>query len=808
MSALRLRKLTRDIWATRARMAMMTIAIAVSVLAVAAFLSSRAIIGRELTRNYLDTHPASATLEVPGGVDQATLAAARARPGVLDATARTSLLGRIKVGDGPWRMLLLFASSPEDPQRIGTAAVQQGSWPPPANGVFLERTALGFLGVQSGDSVLVQTSGGASTAMTVAGAVHDGGVAPANQEQTAYGYLTTAGLASLGEAPILDQLRLVIGDASGPTTDRAAIERAAQRTATTLAARGHPVSRIEVPPPLRHPHQGQMVTVGFVLLAFGLTSLLLSSILVATMLGGMLAAQIRQIGAMKAVGARTGQILSMYLLLTGLIGLLATGLALPPGLLLGRVLAGQAARLLNLDLASTTAPAWVWAVVVAAGIGVPLLVALVPLVRGSRITVRQAIDDHGVDPSAAGGTRLERRLARLRGPSRAQLLALRNLARGRGRLALSVGLLAVAGAMFLTGLNAASGWAALVDQGLANRHYDLEVRLGQPHDADRVTDLVRRVPGVVDAEAWARTPTTVHTPGRIDLSRVYPDDAHASFTIMAPPADTPLIRPPLVAGRWLRPDDTDAVVLNNLVPAQQAPGITVGDPIALTIDGRPTSWRVVGIVSDFGTLGTAYLTDHEFAQATGRVGQAQMLRVVTDRHDPAGRQATLDRIDQVLAGAGVGIQQDLTVDTLRAALDGHVLVIAEALIALALVMGFVGLLGLASTMSTSVIERTREFAVLHVVGATSSAVRAIVVTEGVLTGALSIGVALLAALPLTRVLGDFIGTQAFRQALPYQFSGAALLLWSVLALAGAGGASAAAARRASRLTVREALATL
>jgi putative ABC transport system permease protein len=807
MSALRWRKLTRDIWATRTRMAMMTIAIAVSVLAVAALLSSRAIIGRELTRNYLDTHPASATLEVPGGIDQATLAAARARPGVLDATARTSLLGRIKAGDGPWRTLLLFASSPHDPQRISTVAVQQGSWPPPANGVLLERTALGFLGVQPGDPVLVQTPGGASTAMTVAGAVHDGGVAPAEQEQTAYGYLTTAGLATLGEAPILDQLRLVVGDASGPTTDRAAIERAAQRTATMLTARGHPVSRIEVPPPSRHPHQGQMVTVGFVLLAFGLTSLLLSSILVATMLGGMLAAQIRQIGAMKAVGARTGQILSMYLLLTGLIGLLATGLALPPGLLLGRALAGQAARLLNLDLASSTAPAWVWVVVLAAGIGVPLLVALVPLARGSRITVRQAIDDHGVDPSAAGATSLEERLSRLRGPSRAQLLALRNLARRRGRLALSTGLLAVAGAMFLTGLNAASGWAALVDQGLAHRHYDLEVRLAQPHNPDRLTDLVRRVPGVQDAQAWARTPTTVHTPG-IELSRVYPDDAHASFTIMAPPADTRLLRLPLVAGRWLRPDDTQAVVLNNLVPAQQAPGTTVGDTIALTINGRPSSWQVVGIVSDFGTQATAYLTDHEFAQASGRAGQAQLLRVVTSRHDQAGRQATLERVEHALAGAGVGIQQDFTVDTLRAALDGHVLVIAEALIAIALVMGFVGLLGLASTMSTNVIERTREFAVLHVIGATASAVRTIVVTEGVLTGAASIIVGLLAALPLTRILGDFIGTQAFRQALPYQFSVAALLLWSVLALAGAAGASAAAARRASRLTVREALTTL
>lgn len=61
---------------------------------------------------------------------------------------------------------------------------------------------------------------------------------------------------------------------------------------------------------------------------------------------------------------------------------------------------------------------------------------------------------------------------------------------------------------------------------------------------------------------------------------------------------------------------------------------------------------------------------------------------------------------------------------------------------------------------------------------------------------------------LRRILGDFIGTQAFCQALPYQFSAAALLLWGVLTLAGAAGASATAARRASRLTVREALTTV
>src|SRR5207244_13276577 len=113
-----------------------------------------------------------------------------------------------------------------------------------------------------------------------------------------------------------------------------------------------------------------------------------------------------------------------------------------------------------------------------------------------------------------------------------------------------------------------------------------------------------------------------------------------------------------------------------------------------------------------------------------------------------------------------------------------------------------------SAMSTSVTERTREFGVLHAIGATPAAVRGIVVTEGVLTGVLSLALALAATLPLTLVFGDFIGGQAFRQPLPYRFSGAALVLWTVLSLAGAALASTAAARRASRLTIREALTTL
>ncbi|KAB8188059.1 ABC transporter permease [Microbispora catharanthi] len=807
LSRLLLRKILRDMWLARTRMVMMTLAIALSVTAVGAFLSARAILGREISRNYLETRPASATVRVPGGVDAATLAAVKAQPGVLDATTRASFPARLKIGNGPWRMSLLFVSHAADPQRISRVTMQRGAWPPPPGGLVLERTALAFLDAEVGQAITVQVPGTVPASVTVTGSAHDGGVAPADQEQTAYAYTTDATLARLGVRSAPDELKVVIGDRTGPSGSRDVIETDVQRVAALLRARGFPVSRIEVPRPLEHPHQGQMEMVGFTLLAFGAAALLLSSVLVAALLGGLVTGQIRQIGAMKAVGARTGQILALYLTLTAILSVLATALALPTGAALGRALAAQGARLLNLDLFSLAIPPWAYALQITAGIFVPVLVALMPLVRGSRITVRAAIDDHGLDADAPARSWNGRLTTRLGGPSRLHTLATRNVLRRRGRLVLNVGLLAVAGAMFLTGLNTATGWNALVQEGTAHRADDLEIRLARPAPAARLVELARGVPGVVAAEAWARAGTTVHVPGRVDVARVYPDDAHGSFTMLAPPAATPLLRLPVEQGRWLRPADVGTVVLNNLASAQ-LPGIRIGDRVSLTVDGRPTTWRVAGIVSDFGSQATAYTTDRQYASVTGETGQAGLLRVVTARHDTGARQAVLDRIEAALEGDGVAVERSFRADELRAALDGHVLVLADALIGLGVVMGLVGLLGLAAGLVTAVTERTREFGVLHAIGATSTVVRGIVVAEGGFTAAISLPVAALAALPLTRLLGDFVGANAFRQPLPFRFNAPALLVWSLLALAGAALAATAAARRASRLTVRNALVTL
>ena len=62
----RWRKVTRDLVAERGRVALMTAAIAISVIGVGTMLGAYAILTREMSRSYLGTQPASATLELEG----------------------------------------------------------------------------------------------------------------------------------------------------------------------------------------------------------------------------------------------------------------------------------------------------------------------------------------------------------------------------------------------------------------------------------------------------------------------------------------------------------------------------------------------------------------------------------------------------------------------------------------------------------------------------------------------------------------------------------------------------------------------
>jgi putative ABC transport system permease protein len=820
MTCLLVVKLLRDLRATWTRVVLMVVAISVSLVVFSAVLYTCGIADREISRGYLSTNPASATVLLDRGVDAGQMAAiaaeARTRPGIIDATARTQFTTQIQHAGGRWRAnpLQIFVAAPDDQMRIARFEVEQGSWPPAAGDILIDRDTLTLLDLSVGDTVVVKTPSGAPARLRVAGVAHDPSLAPASQEQKGYGFLSAASLPLLGEPAVLDEVKIQVTDRPGqatPSRDRTVIAAAGRDLGDWLQrTRGLAVREVQVPQPYAHPHKGQLDALLLALLVFGAAALLLSAILVATMLNGLFTQQIPQIGIMKATGARTALIARVYLLMTLAVAVTATALAVVPGVLISRawvpaILTG----LLGMDAASLVAPWWTYVVVLAAGLVLPPLMALIPLVKASRTTVRAAIDHHGLGSGSSAPTRLDAWLGRLPGLDRALLMALRNTIRRRARFLLSVGLLASAGALFVAGLSTLAGVQAVPEQAKQHRHWDVEVQLTAPTSAATLASTVQRIPHIGRVEAWTVAPAGVAEPGRIGITRTYPDQGHGSVAVTAIPAGTTMMTPPrLLEGRWLQPGETGAVVLNQIARANTIPDIRAGDTVQLSVGGHPTTWRVVGIAEEMFVGTGAYVTTDGYAQATGRPDQANVLRIATDRHDEQTRTAVADTVERVLTDASVKVRSAASIGQMETASTGHLLPITVILLAIAVAMGVVGCIGLASTMSVNVLERTREFAIMHAIGARAATVRRLVIAEGIFTALASCLAAAVPALALTAAMGAGLGNLFMYAPLPFRVSLPAVGIWIAVVVLGATLATTAPASRASRLTVREALAYL
>src|SRR5208337_3170744 len=103
----------------------------------------------------------------------------------------------------------------------------------------------------------------------------------------------------------------------------------------------------------------------------------------------------REIGVMKAIGASAIQVSGLYLLMLVIVCGLAVVLAVPLSRFAAGFLVRQIAGLLNLNVVDGSLPWWVFLVQLVTGMFVPLAAAAIPVLRGGRISVREALDNYG-----------------------------------------------------------------------------------------------------------------------------------------------------------------------------------------------------------------------------------------------------------------------------------------------------------------------------------------------------------------------------------------------------------------------------
>ena len=802
------RKLRGDIRSDRLRLMLTVLALALSLAGLSTMLDVTTVLTREIARNYQETTPASATLAM-NAVSSELVVHVSALPGVAKAERRRAVSTRAaKIPESrasalpppEWRPMRLFVIDDFTHLKLNTFSRQEGVWPPPKGTVLVERTASRLMGLKTGDSITVRSPQGPVLPLRVSGMVHDTGLAPSEQERTLYAYATEETLRYLGETGEFDELRLLF---SGDPGDRREIADRCRAIVASLKAGGQEVHEVRIPPPHRHPHQGPMEAVLLSFVGFGAMALVLSAVLIATTLSALLTKQAREIAILKAIGASRGQIARIYFALALGIGIVAVLIAVPAGFAAARPFATQISNLINFNIATHAVSHPVLLLQAAIGLALPVLAAAWPVFRAVSQPVRVGLSDHGVQVSTSDPRKTVRPVTRFSAMPRLTL-AWRNSLRRRLRFVLTLSLLGTSGAILMSAFNLRNSWKAMIGRVYTERSYDLSVTLRSPEPIDRLAEILGKEPGLRRVESWRSTPVAFHFPGETPVVSVYPDGGHGAFTLYGMPPDSSIVAFPVIAGRWLRPEDTRSVVLNHAA-RNARPGLAVGDRVSLSVEGRAGEWTVVGVVEEVGSAAAAYVPRSEFPGNEAGTARANLLRIATTSRLPAAKAEALRRVERVLEDAGVRVTLSLPLAELQTAMGQHINVLIVTLVAASLVMGTVAVLGLSTLLSMSVIERTREFGVLRAIGATPGEVSRLVLAEALAVGVLGLVSAIPLSVAVTHLLGRVVGLTAFQIPLPATFSASGLVACALGLLVLIVFAAGFPARSAAQIPLRTAL---
>jgi putative ABC transport system permease protein len=781
----------RDLWSNKTRTLLVVLSIAVGVFAIGMVGGSRVILMRDLSNTWMSVNPASATLNTEA-FDDDLVQVVRKLPGIGAAEARRTISVRVKVGPDEWKNMRLFAIPDFDDMQIYTVRQLSGAWPPKAHQLLLERAAAPFFGVGAGQPIQIELPDGKQKTLKVDGLVHDPGQCPAAICNIGYGYISLDTAEWLGQPRDFNQLNIVVAENQ---LDQDHIRAIAGQVQNKLEKSGRLVFGTDIPEPGKHPVDSFIQPLILLLGIIGFFALLLSGFLVINTIGALLTQQTRQIGVMKSIGARSRDIVGMYLVTVLAFGVLSLFVSVPLGVLGAWALSNFFSGLFNFDITSVSVPPIVLALQIAAGLLVPLLAALAPVLTGTRITVREAISGYGLGKGKFGKGRIDQLIERVRFMSRPMLLSLRNTFRRKGRLALTLSTLTVAGVIFMAVMSVRASLNLTLNDIFAYYDYDVNVAMSRPYRT-AVLDAALRMPGVVGVEYWSG----------YSAQRLLADDRESpnGFGILSLPAQTEIFKPKIQSGRWLLPEDAAAVVVNTEFVKKQ-PDVKLGDEIRIKVAGKKTSLRVVGIADILFDQPSVYVNQPYFSGVVGDVGSSSQAQVLTERHDGEFQAQIAKAIEERFKQQGLELGGTLTLTKLHENSSVGINLIVVFLLIMAVLLAVVGGLGLMGTMSINVLERTREIGVMRAIGATDGAVLRIVMVEGILIGMLSWLIGALVALPVSKLMNEGVGVAFQAPGLSFTFSIQGVLLWLSIVVVLAGLASFLPAWNATRVTVRDVL---
>ncbi|MFP3908092.1 MAG: FtsX-like permease family protein, partial [Acidimicrobiales bacterium] len=778
------RKVRADLLSNRSRSLLAIACLAVGTIAVGATHLAGSSANASFAASFAASNPPSAMLQT-SPFPEALVEEVLAHPAVAAGEGRRLLPALVVDGDGGRTNVELVAMTDFADNQVSHIDPRSGAWPPDEGELVVERASLGELSGALGDVVTVDASGGPPLELTIVGTAYDAWEMAPTLGGRVRAYVSIDTMAELTGSRELDTLYL---RASEDPLDRdQAIAMAAAVRDDVLTPAGVAVRLSAIQDPAVHRADNSMSFMVQILQLLSLFALVIAIALVLNTVAAVLAQQRRQLGVMKAVGATTGHLMSQYLAYVLALSAVALAVAIPLALVAGRFVAGFVAQIGNFDLLPMGVPWSTIAVAVLISTALPVAAVVWSVRRACRTTVQDAISDRGLTTAARGG----KAALPLGRPAR---LAYRNAARSRPRLVLTVLTVALCGGVLVGVLSTGVALGRLTDQVAGYWGYDIELSFTETVDASVATQLLVDDEAVGSVETWFRT-----------QAFVIRDDGteNENLSITASPVGSSSMQPTLLEGRWFATGDDHPIVVNTHL-VDEEPDVAVGEPILLDIEGQRRSWQVVGIASTTLVGPVAFVPTEALGDTLGSPGGTNLVTV--ELVGGADQDEAATRLESAVRSAGLGVGEVQTNTQLRSAIDGLVALVVGPLTAVGVMLAIVAVIGVAGTMTLGVVEQTREIGVLRTLGASSWAVRWLLLRQGLAIAVIGGALGVVTSLPVAWLLGEAISTSLIMTSLPGAFSWTGVAIWVVVALLIGAVGSTRPARVASRLTIRDTLA--
>ncbi len=790
------------------RTALVVLSIAVGVFSIGVISGAYVIISNDMSASYAANAPSNIELRM-ADFDESVLESVRNTNGIAEAEARRVFSVRVRVpGTSKWTTLDLVAFDDFEANRVNLLTPLEGQSAPGKREVVLERAALTRVDAAVGGLLEFQLLDGSIKSMPVVGVVQDTAMGAGDFLAAPFAYITTSTLQYLHEPQEFNRLYAIVSEGGD---DILHIRELGADLKDKLEKGGAYVIRSRFSETHTHPLAGTVNAILGILMALGILIVFLSSSLIANTLAALLQQHTRHIGIIKLVGGRGRQVLVMYLALIMAFGVLALLVAVPLGGQGAYGLAAFIASELNFALLGYRIVPAALLIQVLVGLLVPLVAGLVPVVNGSRVTVLKAISgeaarDEGGRPKVEGRvSRFDRFQAWLTVAlarrdihiPRPLVISLRNTFRRRNRLILTLFTLTMGGAIFIAVFNVR---VTLHDYiGAISRYFvaDVSLDFDAPYRLSEMEQAVMKVDGVTRVEGWQFVSGELLDGTGMVLE---------NLNVFAPPAESELIEPILVTGRWIEPGDVRQFAVSEAI-YKYYPDLEPGDRLAIRVLGEDETWEVVGIFKFVDREGLLAYAPYEYvSRMTNYANRAFMFRLATAQHDRAYQDAKAEELDATLRERGFKLLSaeagSASLDTAVEGLDTLVVF----LFIMAVLTAVVGSMGLTGTMSMNVLERTREIGIMRAIGATDRIIMLTVMVEGMLIGVISWALGAVLSVPFTMLLARIVSLAVFETPIDIVYTPNGYALWLGLVLALSALASVVPARNAARLTIREVLA--